>query len=259
MSPTTTDSARSRGVVRRIVQVMNAFTEQPQWGVRELAARLEVPKSGLHRTLQEMAVEHLLSSAEDGSYVASAELLRLASGLVQSADLTRIAHPHMLAARDATHETTLLVAYDDNRRQIIALDAVASDHPIQFVWAALREWTDLHLSASGKAILASLPPTDLVNYFATPRVDVKGRPVTLRSMERELRRIRDTGWAITHGDRIPGTTGVCSPILNGRDRVVGGIVIAWPNRQTSVDEEFIGRTCMEAARATSVGLGWLRG
>jgi DNA-binding IclR family transcriptional regulator len=238
---------------------MQAFTEQPRWGVRELAAKLEIPKSGLHRTLQEMAVEQLLHSDEDGSYVVRPELLLLASGLLRSADMPRVAHEHLVAARDATQETTLLVAYDDNRRQIIALDAVASDHPIQFMWGALREWTDLHLSASGRGILAFLPDAEIAQYFATPRTDTAGRPVSARSMEKELRAVRERGWAISHGDRVPGTTGVAAPIRDGWDRIVGGIVISWPDRPTPVDENFIGETCVAAARATSIGLGWHAG
>ena len=70
------DAASSRSVVRRTKLVLEAFTTQPRWGVRELASRLGIAKSGLHRTLQEMSVEGLLRSDEDGSYEVGAELLR---------------------------------------------------------------------------------------------------------------------------------------------------------------------------------------
>lgn len=247
--------ARSRGVVRRTVQVMDAFTESGAWGVRELAAHLSVPKSGLHRTLQEMANENLLKLDESGRYVVSSELLRLAASLLQSTDVTRVAHEYLLGARNETGETVLLVSYDDSRQQVIALDRVQSDKPIQFVWGSLREWTDLHLSASGLGILSFLPPTDVVRYFERPRVRSSSELVTMHTLEPELRRIRQRGWAITHGARVRGTTGVCAPVFDGRDLIVGGVVIVWPDRE-DLNEEAVGKSALVAARAISHALGW---
>ncbi len=54
------DKALNSGAVRRTVKVLEAFTSKDKWGVRELAAHLDIPKSGLHRILQDMAVEGLV-------------------------------------------------------------------------------------------------------------------------------------------------------------------------------------------------------
>lgn len=251
-----TEGTRSRSVVQRTAQVMDAFTTRQRWGVRELATYLAVPKSGLHRTLQEMAAEGLLTADEDGTYAISAQMLRLASGLIQSADLTRVAHEHLTKARNATGETALLTVYDSARQQVIAVDMVPSVHPIQFMWGALRDWTDLHLSASGRGILAFLPAPELVDYFSKPRTSTQGERVTLTSLEPSLRRIRETGWALTHGERVAGSTGVCAPIFDGRERIAGGVVIVWPDRPEPMDEKFIGSTCSATARAISADLGW---
>jgi DNA-binding IclR family transcriptional regulator len=253
------EAARSRSLVRRTIQVMTAFTTQSRWGVRELAAYLEIPKSGLHRTLQEMAAERLLQTDDDGGYEVTGELLRLASGLLQASDLTRFAREHIRAARDATGESVILVAYDDGLQQIVAVDTVQSAHAIQFIWTALREWTDLHLSASGLGILAELPKDDVKRYFKVPRVDLGGEAVTLESIEPTLDEIRERGWAISRSQRIVGSTGVCSAIRNGRGEVIGGVVIAWPNREEQdIDSRSIGRAASDAAGATSAALGWSR-
>ncbi len=251
------DSGRSRNQVRRTVQVMEAFSRQPRWGVRELASSLGVPKSGLHRILQEMATERLLVTQEDGSYEVGGDLLRLAAALLQSSDLTRVAREHIRRARDITDESVILVTYDEGRQQIVAVDTARSSHPIQFVWTALREWTDLHLSASGLGVLAALPERELERYFATPRLSTTGKPVTRETIEPVLEATRQRGWALSRAERIPGAMGVCAAIRDADGDVKGGVVIAWPNREEQdVDADAIGAACREAADATSAELGW---
>jgi DNA-binding IclR family transcriptional regulator len=251
------DAASSRSVVHRTVLVLEAFTAQPRWGVRELASRLGIAKSGLHRTLQEMSVEGLLRSDEDGSYEVGAQLLRLASELLRTTDISRYAQEHLARATRLTGETTLLAAYDPQRQQIIAIDSVESPKPVQFR-GALGDWTDLHLSASGLGILAFLPPEDLARYFKEERKDPSGKSVTARSIEPTLKKIRKAGWSYTHSARIAGTSGVCSPIMNGQGRIVGGVVIVWPDRTETVDPTFFGKTCLDTASDISAELGGSR-
>lgn len=250
------DKALLSGAVRRTVKVLEAFTSKDKWGVRELAAHLDIPKSGLHRILQDMAAEGLVVTNDEGAYVIGAKLLSLASGLMGSVEMARVAHGFLISARNQTSETTTLIAYDSGRQQIIAIDAVESPQEVQFSWWSLRQWTDLHLSASGKSVLAFLPPADLVRYFSKDRSRISGELVTLQSLEPELTQIRKVGWAVSHGSRIPGSNGVAAPIFDARGTVVGGIVISWPDRQTPPDDETTGRICADAAGAVSKALGW---
>ncbi|GEK79137.1 IclR family transcriptional regulator [Agrococcus baldri] len=246
-----------RSSVRRTAQVMSAFTTQSRWGVRELAGHLEIPKSGLHRTLQELATESLLVADDDGTYELGGDMLRLAGGLLQTASLPRAARPHIRRARDVTSESVFLVAYDDGRQQIVAVDTVMSPHPIQFLWSALSEWTDLHLSASGLGVLAALPPEDLERYFSVPRVDGEGNALNLAAFTPVLEEVRSRGWAMTRSQRIAGSTGVSAAVRDGRGDVRGAVVIAWPDRGGSAaDADSIGRAAAEAASKTSAALGW---
>jgi DNA-binding IclR family transcriptional regulator len=251
------DQLQGRSVVRRVAQVLDAYTSHSRWGVRELAAYIDVPKSGLHRILQELAAENFLHVDEEGSYAVGGELLHLAAGLMRSVEITRVAYPYMLEARNASGEATVLVAYDAGRQQIIGIDTAETMHPVQFPWGGLRQWTDIHLSASGRAILAFLPSGQLEKYFSVPRKLANGDAVDVRKMSEELAAIRARGWAISHGERIPGTSGVSAPVFDARGVVVGGVVIAWPHRSELADNgEWIGPICADAAGAISAQLGW---
>lgn len=251
----TPEPTGGRGVVRRVSLVLDAFATQSSWGVRDLAAHLGVPRSGLHRVLQELAMEGLVVSDDQGSYAIGAGLLRLAARLTNSVDLTRVAHDHLVTASQHVGETTILVAFDRGRQQMIAVDSVESLQPVQFPWAALRDWTDLHLSASGKSILASLSTAELKRYFSQARLTTFGEDVDINDLQMELNEIRLRGWAVSHGERVPGTRGVGSAVFDAGGRVVGCVVIAWPDRTVPADEERIGQTCRAAALAISEDLG----
>jgi DNA-binding IclR family transcriptional regulator len=248
----------TRGAIHRAVAVLNAFTRQNRWGVRELAADLGVPKSGVHRTLQDLQQEGLLLSDDDGVYVVAGGLMHLAAGLLRSVDLTRVAQPHLEAARDQGGETAILTTFDPRRRQITAIEAVETHHPIQFAWQALRGWVDLHLSASGMGVLAFLEPKEIDLILSKRPVDANGKRVDVSAMRDELEQIRKRGWAYTRSARIAGSCGVSAPVFDAAGKVIGGVVIAWPDRGNAVDgaEASLGPICRSAAIQISRELGW---
>lgn len=253
-----TGGGASGGATHRVVMALRAFTYRDHWGVRELAAELEVAKSGLHRTLQELTDEGLLTCDDSGTYRAGPGLLRLATGLAQSFDLTQLAGPHLQQAGAASGETVILTAYDPLRRQFAAITAAESTQPIQYIWQALRDWSDLHLGASGQAILAFLDePTRDAIIDGLPDPIPGPRQMSKQQLRRKLTEIRKRGWAASVGERYPGASGVGAPVRNADGEVVGAIVIGWPTRpRSSQGEEHLGEICQTAADGLSRDLGW---
>jgi DNA-binding IclR family transcriptional regulator len=259
---TEADAARNgdatRSVVSRTVTVLRAFTIRAEWGVRELAAELGVPKSGLHRTLQELANEGLLRVDDDGTYSVAASLMQLASATLRSVDLTRVAAPYLRLARDEGNETTVLAIYDPHRRQITGVDAAETRHPIQYAWRAMEGWIELHHSASGKGVLAFLDQNEIDEILAEPLTDVAGKPVDRDALRRELKVIRKRGYAATCNSRVAGACGVSAPVRNVNNRVIGAVVIAWPQRRQRDHGERqaqLGELSRRTADAISAELG----
>jgi IclR family transcriptional regulator, acetate operon repressor len=253
----TTESPMSRWV-----RVLDAFTQQDCWGVRELASALSMAPSVSHRILHEMKrLGLVVPAAEEGKFRVGPELARIAVLTARRSNVTRIARPVLQAAASAIGETVILLQYSNHRRQFWAVDAVESNHTIRYMWESLQEWNDVHLGASGKAILAFLPESEretILEKLADPITDSSA--TSKAELRRDLEEIRRRGYAVSHGERYAGAVGIAAPIREAGGRIVGGLVGSWPdNRTDSLKESRSGAIIMEAAATLSHDLGYRAG
>jgi DNA-binding IclR family transcriptional regulator len=242
----------------RWVEVLNAFLRRDEWGVRELAAETNLPRSAVHRILHEMQRQDLLSAGVGGRFRVGPLLVRTALILADRLDVTRVARPVLERVAASTGETAILCLYAPNRRQFWAVDAAESAHPIRYIWESLRDWNDLHDGSSGKGILAFLTPEeqgDILTRLPDPIPGV--RPLPKAVLREQLAEARARGYVISRGERVVGAVGASAPIRDATGRVVGDIVITWPDNRTSESrEELLGEAAREAADEISRGMGY---
>jgi len=243
----------------RWLTVLEAFAAHPEWGIRDLAAETGLSRSSVHRIVGEMTSLGLLAPAPvAGRSEIGPALTRLALELTDRVDVTRLARPVLDDLRDATGETAILTLYDRGRRRFRAVTAAESSHPIRYIWESLQDWNDVHLGASGIGILAFLPAQEQ-QAIVDSLPDPIGGP--RRTTKRELRRLLETsaedGYVISHGGRFAGAVGVSAPIRDAAGRVVGSVLMGWPDNRTDAAKERRGaEAAVLAARRISAGLGW---
>jgi DNA-binding IclR family transcriptional regulator len=243
----------------RWAEVVNAYLRQDEWGVRELAGAVELPRSAVHRILHEMARLDLLApSRRPGHFRAGPLLIRWSLILADRLDITRVARPVLERVAAASGETAILCLYAPGRRQFWAADAAESAHPIRYIWESLRDWGDLHVGSTGKGILAFLPEIEREAVLADLPDSVPGlRPLPKDQLRAELAEARERGYVVSHGERFQGAVGVSGPIRDATGRVVGDLVISWPDNRTSPEKErTLGEAARDAAFEVSRGLGW---
>lgn len=223
----------------RWLKVLGAFVERDEWGVRELAASIDVPRSAVHRILHDMVTLGLLAPASKrGQFRPGHELARLAVLLADRVDVRRLARPILEAAMRETGETAILALYVPARRQFWAVDAAESSQAIRYIWESLRDWGDLHLGSSGKGILAFLPDAEREQILGSLPESIPGlRPITKDQLRAELADARRRGYVLSHGERFAGAIGVSAPIRDALGRVIGDLIISWPDNRTSPEKE----------------------
>jgi DNA-binding IclR family transcriptional regulator len=244
----------------RWLKVLGAFVERDEWGVRELAGAIDLPRSVVHRILHDMVRLGLLAPAGTrGQFRPGHELARLAVLLADRVDVRRVGRPVLEAAMGQTGETAILALYAPSRRQFWAVDAAESGQAIRYIWESLREWGDLHVGSSGKGILAFLPEAEIEAILAPLPDPVPGlRPIAKGRLRAELAEARRRGYVLSHGERFAGAVGVSAPIRDAMGRVIGDLIISWPDNRTSPEKEAdAARVVVAAAQDLSSRLGSL--
>jgi IclR family acetate operon transcriptional repressor len=243
----------------RWVAVLEAFARDGEWGVRELARATGIPRSAAHRILHEMAGLGLLTSADEpGRFRVGADLARIGLLVAEHLDIRRVGRKILEQASASIGETVVLAVYDPVRRQFSAVDAVETSHPIRYLWESLRDWSDLHLGSSGKAILAFLPADEQAAIIDRLPDPIPGRSsLTKARLRAELEAARQRGFVVSHGERFEGAIGVAAPVRDARGRVAGDMIATWPdNRTDPAKESAAGATVRSAAAELSRRLGW---
>lgn len=251
--------ARGSGPMGRWLQVLAAFVERDEWGTRELAAAIGLPRSAVHRILHEMSRLGLLDqSTLGGPFRIGPELARMAVLVADHLDVRREARPVLEAAMEATGETVILALYAPSRGQFWAVDAAESGHPIRYIWESLREWSDLHLGSSGKGILAFLPEEQREAILARLPDPIPGlRQISKDMLRAELAEARERGFVISRGERFVGAIGVSAPVRDATGHVIGDLIISWPDNRTTTDKEAQAATAVvRAAAKVSARLGY---
>jgi len=247
------------GPMARWVRVLEAFAEQGEWGVRDLARSSGIPRSATHRILHGMAGLGLLSKTDEpGRFRVGPDLARIGSGVAEHLEVQGVARSVLEETASTIGETIVLAVYDPQRRRFSAVDAVETNHPIRYIWESLRDWSELHLGSSGKGILAFLPQAEqnaIIDRLPDP---IPGRQrLSKARLRRELEAARRRGYVVSHGERYEGAVGVSAPIRDARGRIAGDLIATWPDNRTSdAKESSAGAVVRAAADEVSRRLGW---
>jgi len=189
----------------RAMDIVEQVSRKGAATAREISRATGIPESSLSYLLTTLVSREWLSPASDRTYSIGPAVSRLAAG--NPLDITQRRVAVMRAIARATAETASL--FIRRGTDVEVLDVEASSHALRFTpQKGMR--VPLHSFASGKALLAALPPDLLDEYFATaPRI--RFTPYTLveeQSLRDDLKRTRDRGYALSREEHTIGVMGI---------------------------------------------------
>jgi DNA-binding IclR family transcriptional regulator len=216
----------------------------------ELARRVDLPASTAYRLLDELDGHGLVERDGNGGLALGLRILELARRVEDglAASLVEPARGVMRALAQEHGETVMLTA--PAGRLAIGLDAVEPPRPVRLSFGRWRV-APMHLGASGKVLLAFLPPRSAERVLAAVNHDVtaSGRPIDVDRLRRELAEARERGVVVTHGELDRGVSGVAAPLLAARGRLVAGLTLAGPTERLGPRAEALGAAVRDAAAA----------
>lgn len=247
--------------VRRVTAVLDAFLEADgDLGITELAGRLDLAKSVVHRLVTALTEsEYLLQSGTSRRYTLGPRAVRLGLAAIGQINVRERALDQLRALAAETGETTTLSILAGDRR--VYAEQIESDHVVRQT-LKIGESAPLYVGASGKAILAFLPAeqrTAIVQAVAGPDVTrIDGTRIVAEALAAELAAIRARGYATSLSERVPGATSAAAPVFDHQGRVVGCISVAGVTVRHGPDDlDRFGALARAYADRLSLSLGCL--
>ncbi|EFM10275.1 transcriptional regulator, IclR family [Paenibacillus curdlanolyticus YK9] len=231
--------------VERALDILQCFTAGTDFGMTEIADRVGLHKSTVHR---------MLSTLEDRGFVErdpATERYRLgfrvwelSAHLTSSDDPAVIWLPEMERLRNVLGETVSLYVRDGGER--IRIQAVQSNQAVRRV-ATVGARLPLYVGASSKVLIAFADEATQAEIWGELE-SIQPTVVNKHMFECQMNEIRHHGYATSMEEREPGAAAVSAPIFDRHGRLVAALSISGPSSRLTLDRmKEIAPTVIEAA------------
>ncbi|MGB3438146.1 MAG: IclR family transcriptional regulator [Actinophytocola sp.] len=215
--------------VERVTAVLMCFTDgDPELGITDVAQRLELPKSAVHRVLEALTKSGMTTREhERGKYRLGPRVTELSLAALGTVDVRSLALPVMEDLRDATGETVTLTFAIGNQRVYVA--QVESRQDVRMTIEVGRR-APLYAGASGRAILMTFGEAELDHYLS----QVELTPLTDRTLQDRAALVdvlaidRVRGYTDSSGERDTYAAAVAAPITGRNSRAFACLSVCGP-------------------------------
>ncbi|RKP48790.1 IclR family transcriptional regulator [Cohnella endophytica] len=224
------EEKRTVRAVERALDVLLCFASRHEWGLTEIAGRVGLHKSTVHRLLATLEDKGFVTrDAATDKYRLGLSVLELSAHLFRSDDPSVVLLPEMEKLRDEISETISLYVRDRSER--VRIQAVQSMQAIRRV-ATVGARLPLSVGASSKVLLAFANDGDRETVLADPSWPAQ---LDLQTFAKQLDEIVSTGYATSFEEREPGAAAVAAPIFNRSGKLVAALAVSGPSNRLTPD------------------------
>jgi IclR family KDG regulon transcriptional repressor len=192
------------------LDALEALAEVDEIGLSELARRLGVSGPTLFRILATLAARGYVRKSAARRYALTLKPWELGAKAVRRIGLRERAQPFLDRLAAETGEAVHLSVLDGDG--IVIVDKRDSLHPVR-VDTFVGQRAPAHCSATGKAILAFMPPETVESLLCERLARHTDATIVDRAaLLRELAEVRRLGWARNRGEWRPGVCAVAVPM-----------------------------------------------
>ncbi len=246
--------------VERAIAILRAFSPQtPSLGVSDLARRLGLHKSTVHRLLATLEREgFVVQDPASGQYRLGLQLFELGSLVVASIELRKVARPYLEEVHRACGETVHLAILDEG--EVVYIDKLEGTRGVR-MFSSIGRRSPAHCTGLGKVLLAWQPAGVLEQIIQRRGLRVyTSRTITSPETLRDhLALVRQRGYSVDNGEHEEFIRCAAAPVFDHTGQAVAAVSIA----AVGVDEESprfqeFGALVQRCARAISAALGYGR-
>lgn len=223
--------------------------------VADAALELGVARSTAHRLLAALRCRGFVAQDKpNGVYRPGWLLSEMGFAAIGQLDIRQVARPVLEELREQTQETVSLLVLEGHNVRFV--DCVESPRSVR-VGSRTGLVLPAHCTSGGKAILATLPASELRRRYADGQIESRTEAsiVTWQVLEKQLESIREAGYATNVGESEGGISAVGVALQDPIGAPLAAIALAIPTSRmaTHADgERFL--SALARARASITGL-----
>lgn len=232
MALSSNNGGKRVSAVKRAFRIIDILRGSGTMRINDIAEALDIPTSTAHVHLKTLEDIGYVIKEEDGFKV-GLQFLRDGSVIRNELSVYSVAKSEIDNLAESTGEVANLGSEENGQRVILYQ---SEGNEAVYDNALIGEYTNMHWTALGKAILAELP-----NEYVRRIVDRYGLPAATENsiadsetLFDELRSIRERGFALEDEERRTGIRSIGIPITMN-DHVVGAISLSGPKERFNDD------------------------
>ncbi|MBX2835512.1 MAG: IclR family transcriptional regulator [Gammaproteobacteria bacterium] len=214
--------------VTNAIHLLKAFSpEDPELGISELARRLGVAKSTIHRLATALASEGLLQQNPDsGRYYLGLELFSLGAQVRSRLSVTSETKIILNQLRDITQENVRLGVFDG--LNVVYLHDFESPHAVR-LRSTTGESRPAFCTAEGLCLLSDLGEPEISEFLKHPRERRTEKTIIdEQSIRTRIRLIERRGYAIEEEECEEGTRCIAAPVFSHSKRMIAAVGVVGP-------------------------------
>lgn len=248
-----TESPRILTTITNSVEILDTLMKLDSAGITELAKYQDISKSTAYSYLKTLEHEGLVSKNEASEYQLSANFIVYGEYVRNRYQLYQEGKSTIDELAETIGQYAHLVIEEEGRG--INLYKSKGEEAVgdEYQAAKFQQRDYLHITASGKAILAHLPEdraVEIIERYGLP-ARTENTITDRDELFDELEEIREQGYALNDEEEIEGFRAVGVPIKHRSGRVLGSVSISGP---TSIfnDERFYEEIPEEVTKAANI-------
>lgn len=194
----------------------------------QIASSLDLPRSSVYHLLGVMEANgFVLHLHEEQRYGLGISAFELSSAYSRQEPLSRLGRPLLASLVDAIGESAHLAVLH-GRDVLYIVEERAKNRPSLVTDVSVR--LPSHLTASGRAILAALPKSQVRALYPnaaafSARHEVEGAIMKYSALSSHLDHVRQRGYATEHGEVTPGFGSIAAAVTDH---------LGWPTAAVAV-------------------------
>lgn len=249
-------SAGTMQSLDRALLTLSAVAKLERCTLSDLSRETGVPTATTHRILTTLSSRGYLSFDEDRQeWMIGIEAYRTGAAYLKRNNVVELGRPVMQRLMQETGETANMAMPDG--ADVVFVGQVESRNPIRAFFPPGSR-TPMYASGTGKAILATLPPsalqkaltaTDFHAYTERTLADID-------ALSKDLDTTRRRGWSYDEEERYSGMSCIGAAIFNEQNTPCAGVSVSGPTARFHGDAaQTLGKIVKEAAKEITLAIG----